>query len=232
MLAELRRHALPGVAEIVEGAGRLPAVKVTAGQATGMVYLHGAHVAAWKPAGFEEVLWMSAKSTFEEGRPIRGGVPICFPWFGPKPDAPAHGFVRLKAWELESIRQEAAGVTVTLAYAGSAADEAVRKYWPHDFVLRQRVTFGTELTMALELTNRGGAPLRAEEALHTYFSLGDVRQARTAGLSGARYIDKTDGMKEKLQEGDIAITAETDRVYLETRSAVHIMTARIAVTGL
>ncbi len=218
-LSELQRHAIAGVAQIVAGQGGLPAVQVYTPQAAGTVYMQGAHVAAWKPAGFDEVLWMSHKSMFEAGKAIRGGVPVCFPWFGPRPDAPVHGVARLMTWELESIRQEAGGVTVVLALR---ADDFSRKYWPQEFLLRQRVTFGAELTMALELTNTGTVPLAVDEALHTYFAVGDVRQARVKGLAGVRYLDKMDGAKEKTQAGDITITGETDRVYLDTSGPVTI----------
>ncbi len=214
-LAELnRKHGVPGVAEIVEADG-LPAVRVR-GMANGLIYLHGSHVAAWHPSGAQEVLWMSAKSVFQPDKAIRGGVPICFPWFGPLAGvagAPAHGFARTRAWTLESIQQNSAGVTVVMKLAD---DEATRAAWPHDFVLRHRVTFGAQLVMSLELTNTGNSAFKAEEALHTYFTVGDVRQVRVKGLAGAHYIDKVDGKKEKTQAGDIDITGETDRVYFNT----------------
>ena len=219
MIAELQRHAIPHLAQIVASAGGLPAVQVATPLASGLVYLHGAHVAAWQPAGCEEILWMSHKSLFEAGKPIRGGVPLCFPWFGPRKDAPGHGFARLGAWELESIQQDAAGVTVSLALRPDAVS---RGYWPHEFVLRHRVTIGTELTMSIELGNNGSTPLTAEEALHTYFSVGDVRQVRVTGLAGTHYLDKVDGARERVQEGAIAITGETDRVYLDTTGPVTI----------
>ena len=223
-----RRMEIDGVAEVIAGNGGLPAVTVRAKNGTsGTVYLHGAHVAAWTPEGHagggggEEVLWLSGKSLWLPDKAIRGGVPICFPWFGPKKDdpaAPAHGFARVRAWDLEFMKQTGDSVTVTLA---TRSDESTRKFWPADFILRHRVTFGAELEMSLELTNTGKDPLTAEQALHTYFSVGDINRVRVTGLAGVKYIDKTDAMKEKTQEGgggDIAITAETDRVYLNTSS--------------
>jgi D-hexose-6-phosphate mutarotase len=205
-------------AEVVTGNGGLKAVKVTGEAGRGLVYLHGGHVAAWAPAGGDEVLWLSAKSHWAAGKPIRGGVPICFPWFGPRagdPGAPAHGFARLKEWTLE----EAQGTTVTLRLED---DEETRRAWGQAFALRMRVTFGRELEMRLELTNRGSGELAAEEALHTYFAVGDVRQTSVRGLDGVRYIDKVDGMKEKMQAGAIRIEGETDRVYVGTRGEVTI----------
>jgi glucose-6-phosphate 1-epimerase len=222
-LAELNaRHALPGAAQIIADRGGLPAVRIQTPAASGTVYLHGAHVAAWQPAGHEEVLWLSGKSLWQPEKPIRGGVPICFPWFGPRkdqPQSPAHGIARLRSWDLQSIIHEPAGITVTLALK---SDDASRATWSHDFLLRHRITFGPQLTMTLELTNTGTSPLPAEEALHTYFSVGDVRQVRISGLDGANYLDKTDAAQQKNQAGDIAITSETDRVYLETLAAVTI----------
>jgi glucose-6-phosphate 1-epimerase len=216
-LSELQRFAIPGFAEIVAGRGGLPAVRVDGPQAAGMVYLHGGHVAAWAPAGFDEVLWLSAKSLWEADKPIRGGVPICFPWFGPRAGAAAHGFVRQNPWKLESVEQDEGAVTVTLAIDNTMASHST---WPSAYLLRHRITFGSTLTMRLELTNTGTAALTAEEALHTYFGVADVRQARVVGLSGVQYVDKTDNLRQKTQEGNIHITAETDRVYLDTLGTV------------
>lgn len=224
-LSELNAKFAVGETRIVAGNGGMTSVAVNARGTTGIVYLHGGHVTAWKPAGHEEVLFVSSKSSFENGKPIRGGVPICFPWFGPNkehtnsPLHPMHGFARLREWTLESIKEEGAGVTVILS---TKSDDATRAAWPHNFLLRHRVTFGPELRMALEVTNTGKAPLTTEEAQHTYFSLSDVREVKVTGLAGTNYIDKTDGFKIKPQEGDIRITGETDRVYLATTDAVTI----------
>ncbi len=112
-----RRFEIPGIAQLVEGNGGLPKVRITSPEAAGEMYLHGAHVTSWKPEGAEEVIFLSSRSKFENGKAIRGGVPICFPWFGGKaddPKAPAHGFVRAKAWQLESIKQVGGAVTVSM----------------------------------------------------------------------------------------------------------------------
>ena len=221
-----KKHAIESIAEIIAGNQGLPAVTVKAPSgAEGTVYLHGAHITSWTPestAGGEDLLWLSQKSLWQNEKPIRGGVPICFPWFGPKKDdpaAPVHGFARTRQWNLDNIEQTNDAVTVTLSLA---SDDATKKLWPADFLLRQRVSFGNSLTISLELTNTGNSPLTAEEALHTYLRVGDVQKVRIHGLDGTHYIDKTDAMKEKPQSGDITITAETDRVYLNTTAAVTI----------
>ena len=211
-----RRFEIPGVARIVEGNGGLPKVSITSPEAAGEMYLHGAHVTSWKPAGGEEVLFLSSQARWEDGRAIRGGVPICFPWFGDKaddPKAPAHGFVRTKAWQIESIAQAGGAVTVSMF---TESDENTKKWWPADFRLVHRATFGRELSLELVMTNTGRSPLRFEEALHAYHRVGSIEQSRVRGLDKVPYLDKTDSDREKVQQGEIAITAETDRVYLNT----------------
>jgi glucose-6-phosphate 1-epimerase len=217
-IAELdRRFGIPGIAQVIEGNGGLLSVKVAAPSGAGEMYLHGGHVTAWQPAGGQEVLFVSANSLWADGHAIRGGVPICFPWFGDKaddPSAPAHGFVRTKSWQLESIEQSGDAVTVGMF---TASDENTKKWWAADFRLAHRATFGSKLILELMMTNTGSTPLRFEEAMHAYHRVGDATQARICGLDGVHYLDKTDSYREKTQHGDVAIEAETDRVYLDTQ---------------
>jgi glucose-6-phosphate 1-epimerase len=212
-----RRLGITHIAKVVEGNGGLPKVRITSPQATGEIYLHGAHVTSWTPSGGEEVLFVSSRSHWEDGRAIRGGVPVCFPWFGDKaddPHAPAHGFARTKAWQLESIVPGVDAVSVSMV---TESNESTKRWWASDFRLVHRATFGRELRLELVLTNTGAAPLRFEEALHTYHRVGDVQKARVKGLDTVHYLDKTDSNQEKTQHGDIVITTETDRVYLKTQ---------------
>jgi glucose-6-phosphate 1-epimerase len=210
-----RQFEIPGVAELTPGNGGLPRVRVTHPEAVGEIYLHGAHIASWKPRGTEEVFFVSPRSQWESGRAIRGGVPICFPWFGNKagnPSAPAHGFVRSKTWRMESIAQDCDGVTVSMS---TESDENTKKWWPADFHLIHRVVFGSQLSMELITTNTGEGPLRLEEALHAYFSVGQIRSVRVRGLEGIRYMDKVNDARVKSQQGEVVISEETDRVYLD-----------------
>lgn len=217
-----RQFEIAGVAEIVEGKGGLPRVRITTPDCAGEIYLHGAHVTSWKPSGAEEVLFLSAQSRFEHGHAIRGGVPISFPWFAGKsddPTAPAHGFVRTKAWDLESISQVGRAVTVSMF---TESDESTRRLWPADFRLVCRATFGPELSLELLMTNTGRTRLRFEEALHAYHRVGNIQEARLQGLDGVQYFDKTDSNMKKMQHGEIAITSETDRIYLDTIGAIEL----------
>jgi glucose-6-phosphate 1-epimerase len=220
--ARYREFEIPGTAQVVEGNGGLPKVRITTPEVIGEIYLHGAHITSWKPNGEEEVLFLSSQSRWENGRAIRGGVPICFPWFGGKPGdakAPAHGFVRTKSWHLESISEVGNVVTVSMF---TESDETTKRWWPSEFRLDYRVTFGRELSLELVVSNTGTTSLRFEEALHTYHRVGNISEVRLRGLDGIQYLDKTDSNRRKLQQGEIAITSETDRVYLDTRDPIEL----------
>jgi glucose-6-phosphate 1-epimerase len=164
-IAELdRRFGIPNVASVVAGNGGLAKVRVDSAAAQGEIYLHGAHVTSWQSRGAEEVIFVSAQSKWEDGRAIRGGVPICFPWFANKADnadAPMHGFVRTNPWQLESIVQTGDAVTVSMF---TESNELTKRWWPADFHLVHRATFGFELSLELVLTNTGANSLRFEEA--------------------------------------------------------------------
>jgi glucose-6-phosphate 1-epimerase len=210
------RFGILGIAKVTVGNGGLPKVCITSSAAAGEMHLHGAHVTSWKPRSAEEVLFVSSKSAWKDGRAIRGGIPICFPWFADRsgdPASPAHGFVRNKTWELESITQDGDAVSVSMV---TEADAATKKWWPGDFRLVHRATFGSELTSELIVTNTGDVPLRFEEALHTYFRVADIAQVRLQGLDSVYYHDKTDVGRERVQKGAITVVSETDRIYLDT----------------
>jgi len=224
VVAELdRRFGIPGVAKLGEGNGGLPRVRIQGSFGHGEMYLHGAQVTSWKPAGCDELLFVSTESRWQEGQAIRGGIPLCFPWFRAKvndPHAPAHGFVRTKTWQLESIAETQAGVTVSMF---TESDEQTRAWWPAEFRLVHRVTFGSALGLELVCTNTGTTSLRFEEALHTYNRVGDVGGVRLQGLTNVQYLDNTDFNEEKTQHGEVAITAQTDNAYLNTSSEVELL---------
>jgi glucose-6-phosphate 1-epimerase len=219
-----RCFAIPGIAGIVAGNGGLPKLRITSPLAIAEIYLHGAQVTSWRPAGFDEILFLSAQSHWQEGRAIRGGVPICFPWFRAKADdakAPAHGFVRTREWQLDNVTAHRDNsVTVTCS---TASDEATRLLWPHEFGIQLRVTVGARLHMELTVTNAGSTPFSFEEALHTYFNVGDVQSVQVRGLAGVRYLDNMDANRDKRQSGDVLFTAATDNAYIETHSGADLI---------
>src|SRR5215467_7516045 len=218
-----RSFGIPGVARVCEGNDGLLRVQITGSQVEGEIYLHGAQVTSWKPAGSDEVLFVSTKSRWQEGQAIRGGIPICFPWFRAKaddPKAPAHGFVRTKSWQLESIVEEGPGVQVSMSIE---SDQQSRRWWPGEFRLLYRVVFGPELILELVCTNTGKTDLRFEEALHTYNRVADVANVRLRGLDTVCYLDNTDGNKVHVQQGDVKIALTTDNAFAGTRDDVDLI---------
>ena len=220
MDSPLVRIALPPSVSLDAGNGGLPRLTVANALARAEVYLHGAHVTAWQPAGHDPVIWMSRASQWNAAKPIRGGVPICFPWFGPHGTdtaAPAHGFARLLDWTLAEARDDEAGAThLVLQLTPPAPPPAA---WPHAFSATYRISVGSTLTLSLEVLNTGTREFQFEEALHTYFAVRDIHQVHISGLSGAEYLDKVGGTTRRTQGAEpIRFTAETDRVYLKTQA--------------
>ena len=214
------QFGIAGVVEIVAGRGGLPLVRVTLPKATADIYLHGAQVTSWKPAGAEEVIFLSEQSLFENGKAIRGGVPICFPWFRAKsddPKAPSHGLVRTRAWKLVKISKSDAAVEMVMALD---SDESTRAWWPHEFRIEHHVSVGAQLRMELAVTNTGTSPMRFAEALHTYYRVSEADQVRVHGLDGVSYLDNMDGNKEKVQVGDVRFVGATDSAYMGTETSV------------
>lgn len=210
------RFGLPGLAQITTGNGGLPCVRITGPAASGEIYLHGAHITAWRPAGGEDVIFVSRHTHWADGEAIRGGVPICTPWFRSKddePKAPKHGPVRIKAWNLEAVEAVDDSVRVTLSTTNDAQG---KQWWPYDFTMRLRATFGATLHIELDYTNQAAEPVAIAEALHCYLRLGDVRQATIDGLDGTRYRDNLDDNREKRHQGVFHFTKETDNAFLDT----------------
>lgn len=223
-LAELNeRYAIAGVAEIVTGNGGLPKIHVETGAATADIYLHGAQVTSWKPAGSDEVLFVSEGSHWKSGLAIRGGIPVCFPWFRAKaddPQAPSHGFVRTKEWQIESILRGAQDSVC--ACFSIESDESTLRWWPFHFRVEYRITVGDNLRLELRVKNTGHSSFRFEEALHTYFRVGDVSRCRVGGLDGVRYLDNRDANRTKVQSGDLVLSGPTDDAFIDTTGSIQI----------
>src|ERR1017187_1725152 len=211
---------LPDSVRMEKGQGGLQRLVIRTPQADAEIYLHGAHVTHFQPRGQKPFLFMSAKSWFEPGKPLRGGAPICFPWFGARQDGQPgspHGFARLVEWELVSAEPASNGaVEIHLRFVSS---EATRAMWAGEFAADYRVRIGAALGLELRVKNTGSQPLHIEEALHTYLAVNDVRQVSIEGLAGVSYFTAV-GPPRTETEGaaPIRITAETDRVYLNTQA--------------
>lgn len=220
-LAELNRQfSIPNAVRFEGGNGGLTRAVVTTALAEAELYLHGGHVTRYRPAGQGDVLWVSAQSVFQADKAIRGGVPICFPWFGARagqPQSPMHGFARLKEWRVERVHEPGDGAVEIILELD--ADDQTLAVWPYQFAVRYHVRIGRVLELVLRVRNDGLEPFTFEEALHTYLAVGDVGRVEVIGLEGATYVDKTDAMRHRAQGNDpVTIAGEVDRVYTKTRT--------------
>jgi glucose-6-phosphate 1-epimerase len=209
-------YGIPGRQIFKEGDDGLVFIEVNNEFATGRMYLQGGHVTHFQPKDQEPVLWVSDCSLFEPGKAIRGGIPICWPWFADHPSddkKPAHGFVRTSPWEIlgsgETDSQE------TFIRLGLSENEHTLAIWPHSFNLELNALFGKRLSVSLFISNSGDRTFTCTGALHSYFYVGDSGRIRILGLEGKEYLDKVDGFSRKKQEGPVVMEKETDRIYLE-----------------
>jgi D-hexose-6-phosphate mutarotase len=209
----LKTNEIPGRVTVSSGSGGLPLLRVRSDHSTAEIYQHGAHVTGFQKHGEAPLLFMSAASEFHVDKPIRGGVPVIFPWFGGREGMVAHGFARLAEWDLVAAGVLPGGA-VKVCFRLPADD-------PHRVTFD--VTVGASLIMELTVANSGAAPFSFESCLHTYFQIGDIRQVRVVGLHGARYHDQL--LAADLTESAAAIrfAAETDRIYQDSGAAVEII---------
>ena len=216
-LPALTHHfAIPGVLAFREELGLL-FLDVSTPAATGSLCLQGAHLLHWQPAGQKPVLFLSQKSEMAPGKAIRGGIPLLFPWFGPRHDGkegPAHGFARIQDWQLDFAALSGEDLHLTLTQGPT---ELSRSLGFDHFRLAFQITMGRSMKLQFTVANDGTKPLLFEEGMHTYFQVEDIHEISIEGLDGTHYIDKKDDFKIKPQTaGPMHITAPTDRVYLDT----------------
>lgn len=187
--------------------------------ATAEVYLHGAHVTSWRPSqGAEDVLFLSRAARFEAGQAIRGGIPVIFPQFADRGPFVRHGFARTAFWHPlppELAPPVADGESaVTLRLDDSPQTQSL---WPHPFRAELTVTLGARrLAVALSVENRDRGALEFTAALHTYLRVDDVSEAAVAGLAGAEYESRAEGVERAVEREDaVRVAGELDRVYLD-----------------
>lgn len=213
------RHALSGLNFRDDPSG-LVFAEIDSPQATASICLQGAHLVTWRPKDqAEPVVWVSQAARFAPGKSIRGGVPVCWPWFGPherEPGFPAHGFARTVPWQVTRA-ETLEGSAIRLAFV-LLQNEQTRAQFPHACRLELSLTVGSVLRAELTTSNLDTAPVTIGEALHTYFQVGDIGAVEVSGLAGCTYVDKVEGGARKRQEGTIRFAGETDRVYLDTEA--------------
>ncbi|NND99715.1 MAG: D-hexose-6-phosphate mutarotase [Pirellulaceae bacterium] len=229
-------HGIENQLRFVAGNGGLTKAVIENRHATADIYLFGAHVTRFRPINGDDVIWLSPTAVFDGVKAIRGGIPICWPWFGPHPtddSMPAHGLARTSHWHVLSTNATADGAT-TLSL-GLESNAHTQILFPFQFQLRLDVTISKKLSIELSITNTDSQPFDSGAALHTYYQISDVKDVQCSGLENVDYIDKVDGMKIKSDQGPVRITAEEDRVYVNTADTVMIKTAartlRVAKEG-
>lgn len=218
--------AIPGSLRFTEGRGGLVMIEIDNGLATATISPYAGQVLAYRPASApDDLLFVSERAYYAPGKAIKGGIPICWPWFGPDPEEKGrggHGFARAWPWEVRLCESRPDGST--LVKLGLADDAATRAIWPHFFNLWLEVIVGASLSVALITRNAGDAPVRITQGLHAYFKVGDATQTQVAGLDGCRYIDKAAGAGAALivQEGPVTVSSEVNRIYEQVPSRLTI----------
>jgi dihydroxy-acid dehydratase len=231
--------AIPGQLSFRTGAGGLTYADIDNHGGRATICLQGAHLVSFRPkCQPTPLVWVSDAASFAPGKSIRGGAPVCWPWFGAHPSEaafPAHGFARTVSWTVTGSRKRNdARTEITLQLVDN---EQTRAQWPHPTRLTLTVVVSDRLELRLATTNLGDAPVQIGEALHTYLQISDIAAVTVSGLDGVSYHDKVDNFARKTQRGAIGFNGEVDRVYVNTPADCVIEDAglkrriRIAKTG-
>ncbi|MEZ8464993.1 D-hexose-6-phosphate mutarotase [Vibrio splendidus] len=201
---------------IVEHEG-VKLVRVIHDKANAAISLFGGHVVSFQPQGQQDLIWMSQQAKFDGKTALRGGIPVCWPWFG-RIAAPAHGFARSSEWQLVEHRESEAGVIVSL---GLKPNEETLAVWPHQFDARLNVEIGDQLKVTLDVKNTDSQPWTFSGALHTYLNVGDIHNTTTTGM-GAEYIDSLQGGKICKGGSELVLTDTIDRVYTQPEAQIFV----------
>ena len=197
-------------------------VRVIHPKASAAISLHGGHVLSYQPADQDDLIWMSKEAVYDNATALRGGIPICWPWFG-RIAAPAHGFARTSEWSLIEHKENEQGVIISLGLNDS---DTTREIWPHQFALVLNVEISDQLTVTLTMTNTDEKPWSYSGALHSYFNVGDITSTEVTGM-GHSYID---GLLEgqRCEGGDTLVLTDTiDRVYTAPEQDIFIKDSRL-----
>lgn len=229
---------IAGQVEFIAGNGGLPMIQVKTTKAKALISIHAGQVLSYQPAGeAEDVMFLSVKAYYQDGKAIKGGAPICWPWFGADPEGkgrPGHGFVRNRGWNVVATEALSNGdIKVTVGLDDTPETQTI---WPHAFNLRQEIVIGDSLNLSLITRNTGKEKFTITQAFHTYFKVGDISRAKVSGLAGCDYLDKAGGGNtQRHQTGDVTIDAEVDRIYLNVGNILTIDDAalkrRIQITS-
>jgi len=222
LLNTLRLTPPKGI-QIIDKGSHCPTLHINNPHATADIALNGAHVFHYQPKDQAPVLWLSDTAAFEKGRAIRGGIPICWPWFGDhatNQQLPAHGFARSDTFELINVEANANQETVvTLQLQSNAFNQ---QYWDSLFTLDVTITVGESLDVSMTMRNDDSSSHTFSSALHSYFTISDVTKVAIKGLDETPYYDKLQNFNAAIQHGSITLDREIDRVYVPTTNEVYI----------
>jgi glucose-6-phosphate 1-epimerase len=216
---------------LLQQRGDLSVLRISNRHADATIALQGAQLLEYTPRGEQPVIWLSKQAAYQRGQGVRGGVPVCWPWFGAldrNPESvramtrgdnlPAHGLVRTRDWTLRSVREADDCTEVSLALSTDLS----LQHWPHHAELLLTVSIGQSLKFALTTRNLGHEPIALAQALHTYFAISAIDTVAVSGFEGCRHIDTLDDWRELQQQGAIRFSGETDRIYLDVPSEVQL----------
>ncbi len=212
-------YGIANKVQFVEGKGGFPIIKVKNEYAQAAISVYAGQVLSFQPVDrAEDMMFFSSKAYHQEGKAMKGGTPICWPWFGPDPETKgrsSHGFVRNRLWQMREVVSTQDGATkVTLGLTDTAETRAI---WDYEFDFAIAITVGKSLTVELITRNTGDKTFSITQALHTYFKVGNIKQVQVLGLKGNDYIDKVDNGKQKTQSGEVTFDQECDRIYLNVQ---------------
>lgn len=206
---------ITGQLRFVEDKGGLPFIEIENSKASALVSLYAGQLLSFKPINEpDDLMFLSNKAYYQEGKAIKGGIPVCWPWFGPDPEGlgrPGHGFVRNRLWTISGT--EATSDGQTQVKLGLVDTPETREIWPQAFELELAITVGSTVSLELLTRNRGDQAFSITQAFHTYFKVGDINQVRVLGLEDSPYLDKVDNGTLKTQTGAVSVSEEVDRIY-------------------
>ena len=212
---QLSQYEIDDELQFVEIEHGFTYIEINNDKAHATISTYSGQVLSYRPKGQQaDLLFVSDKAYYEDGKAIKGGIPVCWPWFGADPDdqgRPAHGFVRNRQWEVSASESLADGSTRVVLFLSDS--DKTRSIWPHPFKLSIEITVGDSLKVALVTHNTGDKSVTISQALHTYFHVGDISKVRVLGLDRTEYLDKVDNSARKTQSGAVTIDGEVDRIY-------------------
>ncbi|MBO9548970.1 D-hexose-6-phosphate mutarotase [Pseudomonas sp.] len=213
--------------------GELNCWRISSDHAELLIAQQGAQILSYQRVGEPPLLWLSDQAIFRQGKSVRAGVPVCWPWFGNlqrnpasvqamfhDEQAPAHGLARTRDWQLLGVEEKGTDLHIEFELPEAQGD---LPGWPHDVELKLQIVLGEELSVSLNSRNMGNSPVTISQALHSYFAVSDVRQARVEGVEGLQYIETLADWEQRQQQGVLAFAGETDRIYLDTPQMLSIV---------